>query len=189
MTEKPFELGLYIDRHYDICNEIRVAVRVVRRSDDGKSIQNLGRSFWDERLAKRHQGRDYDDLVMLGHVYEGSGGRELIGFEPEYRNVFSVDLRDAKRFLKTLSALQRDVDKWRKANGGEMSHVNMMGVFARFVSAQFVVLFDNTKRGVGSYSQHEWQFFSVEQGLRVYESQIDRLKRDWINPWKERAAS
>lgn len=171
MTDQPAEFGLYILRHDAYSwREQRVTVKVVRWSEDGKSIRGLvGLYPW--QMAKGHAGREYDELNMQGHVY----GKQLIGFEPKYRDVNDADLRRVERMLKTLRALDALKRAWLQKYGGEITPPNMLGILAKFVGAKFVVFEDSAKQGAkrdASFDAISWEFLSVADGIRIYEREI-----------------
>lgn len=180
---KPYELGLYISRHRNVCGEVRVSVTVVRKSDDGQSIRNVSSSSldWRERAPnKRVLPFEFDHLTMEGHVYvsgvEGQGN-ELIGYDPRYRDVYAVELVDAQRMLKTLAALDRAIYRWKEDNGYRMTPGAMLAILAKFVGASFMVYRDTLASRVGgfSYDAVGWDFLSVKRGIETYQMVVDQL--------------
>lgn len=188
---KPYEIGLYISRHRNTYDNgaIVITVSVVRKSDDGESIRNVFSGNWDwgQRAPVRVRKFEFANLGMGGQVYHSNtGAKELIAFEPRYRDVFSVELPEAERMLKTLKALNRAIDRRRKADDVPMSPAGMLSVFARFVGAKFIVYRDDAAHGIGgrSYDAVEWNFSSVRDGIATYADEVSK----WCAEHKKNAA-
>lgn len=193
MTDKkPYEFGLYVCRHYPSYshrrNEIRISVQVVMKDDDGDwpvNVNDTRTAEWDKRCPKRLRGMNLDGLGMLGHVFVSRDrGNELIGYEPDYRNVYSIDLRKVSAMHKTLKALERAKETWRKANGYGISPAQMMAIFARFVGAKWVVFTDNVdhpQRGTFYKDNCPWNFMPVALGIDKYAEEVARLERDYVD--------
>jgi len=188
-AEKPYELGLYISRERDCINQVKVKVRIVRKSDDGEHVCGLVSATYDgHRLGKRHARRRYEDLVMAGQVYVAgdNGPKEWIAYEPRYETLHYIELRDAKAVYKTLSEFERAKGLWYREHG-LITPVNMFAILARFVGAKFVVYQDNTVRRHGGYSSWEWRFLSLASGIHQYQCEIARVLNEHVSE-KERVA-
>lgn len=188
MTEKPYEFGLYVCRHrpsYDR-GSIRISVGVVMRDEGGDYPCNVNLSrtaSWDKRCPKRLRGMNLEDLGMLGHVFESRDqGNTLIGYEPEYRNVYCIDLRKAETITKTLKALERAKERWRKKNGYGINPSQMMAILAAFVGAKFVVFrdeVDHPSKAMFYRDNGPWTFLPVALGIDKYAVEVDRMEREY----------
>jgi hypothetical protein len=192
--EKPYEFGLYVSLRketYDRENPLRVTVQIVMKDDnDPESIVNCSDSRtarWDRRCPKRLHGLELQDLGMSGQVYHSKDtGNEWIAFEPRYRNVYSVELPQAERMVKTLKALQRANDKWWKANPDRrFDHGEQMAILAKLVGAKFVVVKDDTEPSRGwSYRDNKpWQFLPVWVGIEKYKAVVEQVCKAYKDPY------
>ena len=189
-TEKAYEFGLYISKHYpshDRHNP-RITVSIVRKDDDGDwpcNVNDTRTARWDRRCPKRLHGLNLQDLGMGGQCYTSHDeGNVWIAYEPRYRNVTQVELRDAESMFKTLKAFERALEKWRKVNGYSISPAQMLAIFAKFVGAKFVVYRDetsNTSRGWSYRDNCPWNFMPISLGIDKYRDEIAKLCRDYVD--------
>jgi hypothetical protein len=196
-TEKPYEFGLYVSRHRESFdrNSIRVTVSVVMRSDEGDwpcGVNDTRTSSWDKRCPKRLRGLNLQDLGMAGHVYESrDNGNEWIGYDPDYRQVYSIDLRKAESHLKTLKALERAKERWRKVHGYGIPPADMLAIFAKFVGAKFVVFRDDVANPSKAWSFKDngpWTFLGVDLGVEKYGQWIEEQCKAHVPQFRRETA-
>ena len=108
------QYGLLIERVNRYGSE-HIIVRPVARDEAKDSMpigcSSDGESSWDEKCPRHLHGLQLDGLCLDGFVSD-YGNCSFIGFEAEYREVFSIELPKLTRMTKTLKRVvaqqQRD---------------------------------------------------------------------------------
>lgn len=158
MTTNEDRYGLHISRetrHYpgDILPVQYLHARLVRQAP--KEIHPKG-------LV----GHALDGFQLTGHVSESEEtGPHIIGFVPEYHNVFSVKLRDAQNQLRLLRRCERNLTK----DFGRFGY-NRTGRSSRIVASVAEALgldfiCENRTGPSAEYANGDWTFYSIADGL------------------------
>jgi hypothetical protein len=125
-------------------------------------------SLPEDGRPKHLESLRLQDLRMQGFLQTCSP-HELIGFEPAFYDVYSVDERDAKRMARTLKLIN---DRIRK----DCAH-NAVDCFVALCSAlrlSFVVeCRDENQRS--SYDDNKWYWMSIAEGRNRYRHMIEQL--------------
>lgn len=154
--------------------ETRLTVHVVRGRYEGCDLRitNLSAEHYKSTPLDRFQ-----DLVMRGHPYvsASTGQRSLIGLDPVFRHVYSIDRKTAQRMLLVL----KDWEKFylrRAGDHGLVSHVDWFRAFADFVRAKEAVFVDATK-GVtaNSYCDVEWHPMKLPAAAAEFDAYAQRI--------------
>ena len=108
------EYGLLIRQDNRYGTE-HIAVLVVRREKDRPAPMGCstdGEQSWDGEVQPHLRGTMLDGLCCDGHISDYGGG-EFIGFAPEYRDVYSIELPKLTKMTKTLKRVvaQKEKDK------------------------------------------------------------------------------
>lgn len=139
-----------------------VTVRVMGRINDQDHPINLVRDLG--------QDIELDGLMMRGHIYMlRDGGARLIGYEPEYRDVYAVNQRKAALMSKTLLKVERAC---LKANATEPGDVFM--ALAKAIGASFAI-HRVGDRVASMMSEDRWRFMSLTEGRNYYRSLIEKM--------------
>jgi hypothetical protein len=142
---------------------------LVRREGEHDAPRNCSDGLFTEEGRPKHlESLRLQDLRMQGFLQTCSP-HELIGFEPAFYDVYSVDERDAKRMARTLKLIN---DRIRK----DCAH-NAVDCFVALCSAlrlSFVVeCRDENQRS--SYDDNKWYWMSIAEGRNRYRHMIEQL--------------
>lgn len=170
-TTKVKEYGLLLQRENRHGTDYVVA-RIVRR--DGESpigCSTDGEREWDGEVPKHLRGTHLDGLCMHGFVSD-FGDCDYIGFEPEYRDVYAVDLRKAQAMAKTIKRVvaQQERDKAREPG-------DVLASFAKALKLGFVAKRRGPNKG-SSYSDNEWNFMSIAEGRNEFRHLINEARTE-----------
>jgi hypothetical protein len=169
MAEAKLQYGLMIERKSDYGTEYVVA-RVVRRKDDKPYGCSSSGEFAYCGDPKHLNNMQLDGLCLHGFVSDSDYA--YIGFEPEYRDVYSVDLPKADRMARTLKKV---VAQQRKDHAREPGDV--MVALCKALKLSFVChRIGEAKRGY--YHESDWHFMSVEEGRNYYRGAIEQAQGD-----------
>lgn len=108
-------------------------------------------------------------------------GREPVyGFTTEYREPYSVDLRRAKRMVKTLDLVNRKLDKFSETRGYVKTYGDYLGRIAETFGCKGMV-FDRDKSGQ-EVSGSRWIWLNVGDGVnrannRIWQWQQEAVER------------
>lgn len=164
------EYGLLLERRNNYGTEYVVA-RVISKRDG----RPYGCSSDGERTyggsPKHLEGLQLDGLCLHGFISD-HGENDYIGYEPEYRDVYSVELPKAERMAKTL---KRVVSRQRKDNAREPGDALMS--LANTLKLTFVVKRIGTAKG-GWDSDTDWNFMSVSEGRNEYRRLIEEARAE-----------
>jgi hypothetical protein len=104
----------------------------------------------------------YDDLVVNCQISDG----QSYAFRVSYHNIHCVELFEAQKMGKTLSAIHRRLEKIRETRGSCRHFAEFAGRVAEAIGATFVI-----RREIGyggpRYSDQKFRFLGVFDG--VYE--------------------
>jgi hypothetical protein len=163
------QYGLLIERNSDHGTE-RIIARLVRREDNQDhplGCNSRGESdIWSASSKPYHWSRQYDGLGMFGFVSDISNEFRYIGFEPEYRDAYAIDLRTATRMVKTLTVVQRAI-----AKAAAYEPCDQFAAMANGLRLDFVVEKKGNRLG-SSYSDHEWRFMTIPEGRNRFRQLI-----------------
>lgn len=142
-------------------------------------VQSLGmyedetfNGLWLDGLKVRSQGADRDTP------------RHLYGFKVDFHEVYSVDLRKAQKMVKTLSTLDKRMEKLDQKFGRVDSFSAYLLRVAAALGATRLVI--SKERG-----RSEWNSPYVVQDLRQGAYEVDDMVSKWVTPevMKEDVAS
>lgn len=94
----------------------------------------------------------------------GADGREPVyGLSCEYHDVYSVDLRKARRMIKTLEKIDRGLNKISEARGYVRTYPDYVGRLAEILGCKGLCL-QRTEKSA-AMSGHLWQWETVGDGV------------------------
>jgi hypothetical protein len=188
MTDKPYEFGLLISKHFNSSNELRVSISVVRHDSDGgkkpDGYTGLIVGSYASQYPKGKQKYEFGQFEIRGHVRgDDPATREVIGFDPEYWEVYAFDQWAVKRFAATFRGWEAILYRWREANPSEtFNPVTAFNLLAKFVGAKWVVYRDYAA------NKNCWQDpvrrLSLKQGAYQYARVIEEWKKEYRDPWR-----
>lgn len=143
-----------------------VVAEVIVRNEEGK-IRNASDSITYDRI-KPLNTYALEGLQMDGFVSE-FGDPRYIGFEPRYRDRYSVELRDAMRMAKTLGKIYAHVKKAFAQEPGDW----FMSL-CKVLKISFVVESKNPHY-TSSYDDNKWRWMSVGEGRNRYRELINEV--------------
>ena len=149
------------------------------RNVPGDRVRNV--STYD-----RVNGLHLNDFACTSQGNDADEPRRLYGFEIEYRNVFTVDRREAERMAKTLRTIDARMDKVIERFGRPTTFGAYLLRVANAIGATRFI-FQNGRSKGWSHEDHDYDICDLWYGaLRV-----DGLVREWMqeNQQKEEAAS
>jgi hypothetical protein len=168
---------------------INLALKVVEVKNDNGYYHIFARPVTIGSLPDRgHRASDFvdsidsydliDGLHLNGLEVKSQGGntdaeRRLYGFEVVYRHVCEVDRREAARYHKTLSAIDRKMERLSDKFGAPATFGQFVARVAVAIGAKqfvFVNEGENARRG-------EFQFLDLKTG--VYK--IDQIVDTWAS--------
>ena len=165
------EYGLMIDRTSNYGTDY-VEVHVVRREEDRDiplGCSGDGESFYSDGAPKHLMGLNLDGLGMYGFVTDSDPA--YIGFDVEYRNVYSMDERKLRRMVKTISQVNAKIQKDEAREPGDKYMA-----LAAALKLSFAVHRIGPRR-----SNPDWNWMSVVEGRNYYRSQIEAAVAEKIN--------
>lgn len=173
-TASPERAILWVTLDMETWGETRLLVSVLRgRNEGGKLLlTNLSAESYKSTPLDR-----FEDFGMRGHPYISTitGTRSLIGLEPCFRHVYSVDRRGAERMLKVLKDWERFYRR-RAGDTGLVSHVDYFRAFADFVGAKEAVFVDRTKGpAFRSYADIEWNPLNLPAAAAEFDGYAQRI--------------
>lgn len=123
------------------------------------------------------QGDARSQLRALGAGEQGP----VYGWDTEYRDVFSVDLRKVRRMQRTLEKVERGLSKLREKRGSARSYGEYLGRVAEVLGCAGMA-FDRSERGQ-RVSGERWDWMSIGDGVnradhRVYLWQQELVERE-----------
>jgi hypothetical protein len=162
------EYGLLISRNLKYGTDYVIA-QLVRRDDDGEQplgCDSNGESSWDKCVPRRMHGLQLDGLCMHGFVSDFSDA-SYIGFQPEYRDVFCLDMPKARRSHKTLKRVYQQIERDKATEAGDV-----FASFAKALGLSFVVRKCNGQPD-SSWDNMRWQFMDVANGRNAFRAEIE----------------
>jgi hypothetical protein len=176
MSETKQDLYLLVqeERSHDYYH---LRARVVTKAREERDTESYPGGTRD-----RYQGPKYDGLQAGCQGDQGSRkaeGREgaVYGFgRLEYREVFSVDLGDAERMVKTLRALERKIAKLGEVRGYARSYGEFLGRFAEALGAKGMVFRRNQKHA--ATTGQTWEWTTVGDGINKAANLIYQWQRE-----------
>lgn len=155
-------------------------VRLVEREPGAASPVNAshGRITRGAPLPEKLDRLYTDDLGIEAFASE-HGDFALLGTEPVYRALSSLDLHDVEKMAKTLKAVTASIRKAKDAAyaaGLKWSPVADVIAFANAVGASFVAVPEST--AYGSYPNTAWEFRPIEDATNILTKLATRLSAD-----------
>jgi hypothetical protein len=153
-----------------------VAASLIGREDDREYPIGISDGLGDYERPKHLQGLALDGLSIRGFV-SNSGDNSFIGYDPEYRNVYSVDLPLARKMARTLDR----ITKRRRKDAAYEPGDTLMSL-AKVLKLEFVVERRVSKRaGQGSsWSESDWRWMTVEEGRNRFRALIEEARAEEI---------
>lgn len=153
-------VGILIERRQRYGTEYVIAKAMLREDGASHPINATGSGFSRER-------QELDGLAISGHVYQyRDDPPELIGADPEYRDLHSIDRRRAEIMAKCLKRIEA-----RIAKDDSREYGDVLLSFARAIGASWIVeCADDTGRT--SYCDNAWRFMSLTEGRNRYRDMI-----------------
>jgi hypothetical protein len=170
MAEAKLQYGLLIERSKNYGTEYVVAKLVKRQNDKPYGCSNSG-EFAHCGDPKHLDGMQLDGLCLHGFVSD-SGDFAYIGFEPEYRDVYSVELPKAERMVKTLKRVKAQQHKDHAREPGDVMVSLCKALKLSFVCHRI----GEAKQGY--YHESDWRFMSIEEGRNYYRGAIEQAQGD-----------
>jgi hypothetical protein len=165
MSRPMKEFGLILERHNHYGTEYVVARLISREGDHPKGCSSDGERSWDGDVPKHLRDMQLDGLSLHGFITESDCA--YIGFEPEYRDVYSVNLPKAERMAKTL---RRVIKRQRQDQAREPGDVMMS--LANALKLSFAVKRIG-KLQARDYADNDWNFMSIAEGRNAFRQMID----------------
>jgi hypothetical protein len=168
-TQKTY--GLMIERKTSYGTEYVIA-RVVCREPDAdfpKGCSSDGESPWDDKAPKFAHGYQYDGIAMHGFISDFSDCA-YIGFEPEYRDVYSVELPKAVRMLKTLRKIVKAKQRVKAYEAGD--------VFVSLAKALHLtfVCWRSARPEAGLRDSDQWVWANITEGRNHFRHVINQAR-------------
>jgi hypothetical protein len=157
------EYGLLI-RKRDVFGTPHIMATVVCREkgrDAPLGCSSDGEAEWDEQVPKHLRGTALDGLSLDGHISDYGGG-EFIGFTPEYREVFSMELPKLNRMAKTLKRVIKQKEKDESYEPGD-TFVS----FAKALKLSFAVVNNENN------ADRPWHYMTIIEGRNCLRRMID----------------
>lgn len=141
-------------------------------------ISRYGNDYVVARFISREDSKDYprgcdhplDGFTLEGHVYRyRDEPAHLLGFEPNYRDIYSIDRRKAERMAACLKKIEGQIAKDASRSPGE---IYMSAV--RAFKLSFAVS-RRDKNVMSSYSDNEWNWWTVQDGKGYLESLVQEM--------------
>ena len=166
MTEKKTKLAVQVEFKEDTSyhTNLRTSCKVLVWYDDRREW-GYPHSYSDER--------GYDGLEMYNVTFH-DGSQPDPNATIAYRELYSVELNDAERMVKTLRTLRSKRARMTEAEGYPTTFGQVVNRFARMIGAS-CVLIERTKDG---QEQTGERFAEFQPGNAV--SAVDRRINDWL---------
>lgn len=160
--------GLLIRQHNRHGSEYLVA-ELVMRNEEGK-IRNPSDWFNYTRPKHMHDMK-LEGLRMEGFVTE-YGEPEFIGFKPRYKDLYSVELSEARRMVKTLSKIEAHAIKTSARECGDW-----FTSLCAALKLTFVVEYKN-EHPSSSYDDNQFYWMTVSEGRNRYRQLANEMVED-----------
>lgn len=174
--------GFLIERQNRHGTEYLIARAMCRENGEGHPINpdTHGESSYDERVPRRHRGRFYAGLGMHGHVYDGADGPRVIGFEPDYRDLYALGEREIESMLRTMRRVNKGLhaDAVRDVGDVLFSAAKTLG-FDWCVEKRD----SNTNPAGWGYAADSWYWMAVGDGrnrVRALAEQMEKEAREGV---------
>jgi hypothetical protein len=169
------EYGLLIKQSNNYGTEHIMVLVVCRQKDREAPIgcSTDGENEWDGDVPVHLRGTALDGLCCDGHISDYGGG-EFIGFVPEYREVFSMELPKLNRMAKTLKRVVARKEKDKAYEPGDI-----FVSFAKALKLSFAVIKNDNN------PNHEWHYMTIEEGRNC----LRRVIEDAVAAHRKRRAT
>ena len=159
-------LGLTIHQTMD-GDFFHITLNVIRWNEDGRIINAINR--YGEKINGFGQ---FNNLQVSS---QGNNGErdQLYAWEVRYRDVYAVELHDAKAMYETLSKITKAYEKLALKRGRPQSFGEYCGRFAEIIGADRF-LFARSRRGT-MHSDIDYTQYTVGEGVDV----INHMVRMW----------
>lgn len=168
MTDKR-TYGLYLERENSHGTEY-VGAKLIAR-EDGRDYPVGVSDLWLTDPPKHLAGLALDGLTIRGFISE-SNDLSFIGYDPEFRDIYSVDLPTARKMVKTLDK----VTKRRRADNAYEPGDTLVSL-AKALKLDFVVTRRGRARG-SSWSDADWNWMTITEGRNRFRDMIEEARND-----------
>lgn len=169
MTQTPRQYGLLIARRNFYGTEY-IDVRIVNR--EGDSVRGCGgdgcSSYNND--PKHLWGMQLDGLGLYGFVSEYNNS-DFIGCEPEFRDVYALDLRKVEGMRKTL---KRIVGQQQRDRAFE--HGDRLVSLAKALKLTFVC--HKISPDPVAWDESRWDFMSIEAGRNYFRHVVEEVRAE-----------
>jgi hypothetical protein len=157
------EYGLLIKQSNRFGTEHIEALVVCREKDREAPLgcSGDGERAWDGDVPPHMRGMQLDGLCCDGHISDYGGG-EFIGFAPEYRDVFSIELDKLQRMTKTLKRVVAQKEKDKSYEPGDI-----FVSFAKALKLTFAVVKNDNN------PHRQWNYMTIVEGRNCLRRMID----------------
>lgn len=165
------QYGLLLRRQNQHGTDYVVAEIVTRENDHPRGCSSDGEHSWHDDTPKHLNGTQLDGLCMHGFVSDFNEC-DYIGYQPEYRGVYAVDMRKAERMAKTLKRVNARIEKDKAREPGDV-----MEAFAKALKLSFVATRQGPQKG-SSFADNQWNFMSVAEGRNEFRHLIQEARTE-----------
>jgi hypothetical protein len=184
-TKDTTRLGLYVNEQKDgdyyhlTASVVRIGLDAYeqRLADAGQNHGSATANTIRNASGELMRGLWLKDLEVRSQGEMHATPRRLYGWSVEYRNVFSVELREAERMAKTLKTIHARMEKADQTYGRPATFGAYLARVAVAIGADTFIRPDGPQRG-WSYAENGQRVMSIGDG--VYH--IDRMIQKWAEP-------
>jgi hypothetical protein len=170
MTTTTKEYGLLVERINNHGTEYIVARVTSRRDDKPYGCSSDGEMEWDADVPKHLRGGRLDGLCMHGFISDFSEC-DYIGFQPEYRDVYAIDLPKLERMRRTMKRVTAQITKDKSYEAGDV----FMSL-AKALKLSFVVHRIGKVVQGGAWCDNQWHFMDIESGRNYFRNAIEQAR-------------
>jgi hypothetical protein len=169
MTTPTNEYGLLIERRNNYGTEYITARITSRRDDKPYGCASDGEREWDAEVPKHLRNGQLDGLCMHGFISD-FGDCEYIGYEPEYRDVYAINLPKLERMRRTMKRVTAQIAKDKSREAGDMFMSLAKALKLSFVTHRI------GKVVQGGWNDNEWHFSDIEEGRNYFRNAIEQAR-------------
>lgn len=126
------------------------------------------------------QGLALADLELRIFFYTSESGRTstACGPEIEYRNVHSVDIRQATRMAKTLTRIHKAIEKANAREAGDVLMAFAKALGLTFTVTEQAATYRGTTPSWQKYSDSDWRFSKLTDARDQLRAQIEKTRAE-----------
>lgn len=138
------------------------------RREADKVLGCSSSTAYDEQCPEHLRKCHLEGLGMRGFISALGSGPTYIGFQPDYRDLYSISLYESERMTRTLKRVQSQIDKDEAHTATEVFES-----LARALKLSFVAERTDQPPPYG-WNEAEWHFYTVPQGRNRFRHMIER---------------